>query len=61
MAHEIAHLLLGLNAHSQFGIMRSQWQKEELRKAAQGELLFTAEESQLMKQRLSAARQAAAD
>ena len=61
MAHEIAHLLLGLNTHSQFGIMRSQWQKEELRKAAQGELLFTAEESQLMRQRLSAARQAAAD
>jgi hypothetical protein len=61
MAHEIAHLLLGRNSHSQFGIMRSQWQKEELRKAAQGGLLFTVQESQRMRQRLAAARQAAAD
>jgi hypothetical protein len=61
MAHEIAHLLLGMNSHSPFGIMRAQWQKEELLKASKGELLFTLKESQLMRQRLAAARQALGD
>jgi hypothetical protein len=61
MAHEIAHLLMGMNAHSSFGIMRAQWQKEELLKASKGELLFTDDESQLMRQRLSVARQAVGD
>ncbi|MCU1241842.1 MAG: hypothetical protein JWO71_2568 [Candidatus Acidoferrum typicum] len=61
MAHEIAHLLLGMSSHSPFGIMRAQWQKEELLKASKGELLFTEDESQLMRQRLSMARQAVGD
>jgi hypothetical protein len=61
MAHEIAHLLLGMNGHSAFGIMRAQWQKEELLRASKGELLFTEEESQLMRQRLSVAKQAVGD
>jgi hypothetical protein len=61
MAHEIAHLLLGMNSHSQFGIMRAEWQKEELLKAAKGQLLFTMEEAQLMRQRVAMATQAAAD
>jgi hypothetical protein len=61
MAHEIAHLLLGMNSHSSFGIMRAQWQKEELLKASMGELLFTDDESQVMRQRVSVARQAVGD
>jgi hypothetical protein len=61
MAHEIAHLLLGINSHSPFGIMRAQWQKEELLKAAKGELLFTMEESRVMRERISMAMRAAAD
>jgi hypothetical protein len=53
MAHEIAHLLLGTNSHSAEGIMRAQWQKEELISATKGELLFTARQAQAMRQRLS--------
>jgi hypothetical protein len=53
MAHEIAHLLLGTNSHSAEGIMRAQWQKEELVSATKGELLFTARQAQAMRQRLS--------
>jgi hypothetical protein len=55
MAHEIAHLILGMNAHSPFGIMRAQWQREELLKGSKGELLFTQQQSQVMRQRLSSA------
>jgi hypothetical protein len=61
IAHEVAHLLLGMNAHSPFGIMRAQWQKEELLKASEGGLLFTVEQSQVMRQRLSTERQALGD
>jgi hypothetical protein len=53
MAHEIAHLLLGPNSHSVDGIMRAHWQKQELRSATRGELLFTPGQSQVMRQRLS--------
>ena len=55
MAHEIAHLLLGTNSHAADGIMRAQWQREELLSASKGELLFTPGQSQVMRQRLSSA------
>jgi len=61
MAHEIAHLLLGTNAHSRLEIMGAKWKKKELLRAGKGELLFTEEDSQLMRQRLSKARQAVGD
>ena len=54
MAHEIAHLLLGTNSHAAEGIMRAQWQREELLSASKGELLFTPRESQVMRERLFA-------
>jgi hypothetical protein len=53
MAHEIAHLLLGTNSHATEGIMRAQWQRDELSSASRGELLFTSGQSQVMRQRLS--------
>jgi hypothetical protein len=53
MAHEIAHLLLGTNSHAAEGIMRAQWQREELLSASKGELLFTPGQSRVMRQRLS--------
>jgi hypothetical protein len=52
MAHEIAHLLLGTNSHAAEGIMRAQWQRDDLLSASRGELLFTARESQVMRERL---------
>ena len=54
MAHEIAHLLLGTNSHAAEGIMRAQWQRDDLLSASKGELLFTPRESQLMRERLFA-------
>ena len=40
MAHEIGHLLLGLNAHSSTGIMQARWSAAELRSMAMGRLVF---------------------
>lgn len=48
MAHEIGHLLLRSNRHSMVGIMRAQWNDEDLRHASQGCLLFTAQQSRLI-------------
>ena len=51
-AHEIGHLLLGSNAHSQMGIMCANWYGRQLRSAAMGTLLFTPQESQLIRAKL---------
>jgi hypothetical protein len=48
IAHELGHLLLGRDAHSQIGIMRPRWAKEELHNLAMGRLLFTSEQGQWM-------------
>jgi hypothetical protein len=42
LAHEIGHLLLGTTAHSREGVMRPDFRKPEIDKAAQRQLLFTA-------------------
>jgi hypothetical protein len=52
MAHETGHLLLGPNSHSPKGIMCAVWRPEELRNAAQGVLLFTPEQSKLLRAKL---------
>ena len=54
IAHEIGHLLLGSNAHSQAGIMRAYWTHDFLRLAKRQLLLFTPEQVQLMRTRLNA-------
>jgi hypothetical protein len=41
IAHEIGHLLLGLNSHSESGIMQGRWQPNQVRQAVTGNLLFT--------------------
>jgi hypothetical protein len=48
IAHEIGHLLLGLNSHSGSGIMQKRWQRNQVRQAATGNLLFTEEQGRLM-------------
>jgi hypothetical protein len=45
IVHEIGHLLLRSNRHSTAGIMRAQWNDEDLRRASRGTLLFTAQQS----------------
>lgn len=41
VAHEVGHLLLGSGSHSPGGLMAADWFKRDLRKLAQGGLLFT--------------------
>jgi hypothetical protein len=53
MAHELGHLLLGTNSHSNDGLMRARWNPGELAQAAKGNLLFSAEESTRMRNRLT--------
>jgi hypothetical protein len=57
MAHEIGHLLLGTNAHSSMGIMRPNWQIQELRSLQMGRLLFTSEQARSMGTKLSHERE----
>ena len=49
MAHELGHLLLGSNSHSDRGIMLSRWEVNQVRHLMMGALLFTPEQSKLMR------------
>ena len=49
MAHELGHLLFHSIEHSQMGIMRSRWGKEDLLRAQNGTLLFTTEQATTMR------------
>ena len=53
LAHEVAHLLLPYESHFVHGLMQSGWNKSDYWKAGLGQLLFTSEEAQLMRDRLS--------
>jgi len=55
-AHELGHLLLGTRSHSLVGIMEPVWANESLRRIGMGTLLFTQEQSHLMKKRLDRGR-----
>jgi hypothetical protein len=44
LAHELGHLL-GIRAHSVFGVMHTPWDRRDLTMAEQGRLLFTAGET----------------
>ncbi len=48
LAHELGHLLLGRNSHSRKGIMQLPWDKDELKRAEEGRLLFTSGEAERM-------------
>jgi hypothetical protein len=50
IAHEIGHLLLGSNQHSGSGIMQPRWQPSHIRQLMMGGLLFTSEQSTLMRE-----------
>jgi hypothetical protein len=51
-AHELGHLLLGFRGHSNVGIMAPMWGEESLREVGMGTLLFTPEQSKLMRSRI---------
>lgn len=46
IAHEIGHLLLGTNEHSNRGILRERWRTRDLEKRYWEEFLFTTEQAQ---------------
>jgi hypothetical protein len=48
IAHELGHLLLGTNSHSDEGIMQPRWESSQFRQLMTGALLFTSEQSKLM-------------
>jgi hypothetical protein len=54
MAHELGHLLLGLNAHSRQGIMCPCWHGDELHLANTGSLLFSEDPSSIGAGKISA-------
>jgi hypothetical protein len=56
VAHEIGHLLLGTNSHSETGIMRARWQSGELASVSKGALFFSSIQSQEMRNKLAAWR-----
>src|SRR5262245_3016919 len=53
MAHELGHLLLPLYAHSARGLMRAQWNRDDLERAEHGQLKFTPEQASLIRSRAS--------
>ncbi len=53
MAHEIGHLLLGVQSHSRSGLMTRVWKERELRLASTGLLRFTQAQSLRMRQQIS--------
>lgn len=59
MAHEIGHLLLGLDSHSNWGIMQAAWGEDQLTRAERGELFFSANESRILRQRRATMSEAA--
>jgi hypothetical protein len=59
IAHELGHLLLGFEAHSNEGIMKAEWHGKELKRAENATLVFDPRQRsrirQNLKTRLSAA------
>jgi hypothetical protein len=53
MAHEVGHLLLPYG-HSLTGLMRAEWEAQDLRLAVNRQLNFTSEQGELMRERLLA-------
>ena len=54
IAHEIGHLLLPQGSHSKTGLMSSTWTREQAHGASQRDLKFSADESRLIRTRLTA-------
>jgi hypothetical protein len=52
IAHEIGHLLLASDTHSLFGIMKADYDRQDMVILGQGNLFFTAEEGQLLRSAL---------
>lgn len=49
MVHELGHVLLGPNSHSEFGIMQGQWGRKQVQQLMWGNLHFTPQQSKLIR------------
>lgn len=54
IAHEIGHLLLGIQGHSDSGIMKAEWHRQELERAVNGILVFDPAQRRRITQNLKA-------
>ena len=52
MAHELGHLLLGMNSHSSLGIMQAHWSERQLHEMSRGALKFDKSQSRNISSRL---------
>ena len=57
IAHEIGHLLLPHPAHATGGVMRAEWEGDDIRHAVHQQLQFTAPQAELLRLKLSNATQ----
>ena len=48
IAHELGHLLLGSNSHSEAGVMQARWETRQVKQLLMGSLLFTTEQPKQM-------------
>ncbi len=55
MAHELGHLLLGMNSHSSLGIMQAHWSDQQLRLMSKGILKFDKRQAEAIAARLISA------
>ena len=51
IAHELGHLLLPTAGHSDLGLMRAWWDRDDFGRAERGQLRFSAEEAALLRGR----------
>jgi len=56
MAHEMGHLLLPANSHSESGVMRADWDSQQLRRMVNGGLQFSPEQGELIRTNVSSVR-----
>lgn len=54
IAHEVGHMLLTSNEHARMGLMKAQWDKNDLRLAAVGHLRYSAEQARSIRERTAA-------
>jgi len=52
IAHELGHLLIARQAHTEQGIMRERWGRQQGTQAARGDLLFHSDHAKLMQDQL---------
>ena len=50
MVHEVGHLLLNSSNHSADGIMQAHWERKQIRQSLTGVMLFTPQQSTLIRQ-----------